>query len=140
MNGSKILTIILLGSGILGTCVGAGLLLVPEMFHASSGIEIGGNVSLLSETRAPGGALLAIGALITAGAFVRHLRFTATVLATVVYLSYGLGRVLSMLVDGLPSSILVQAAILELVIGGVCLAALLRYRPGPTGHHSTAKG
>ncbi len=128
MNNSRLLTTILLVSGIIGACVGAGLLLVPQLFHASSGIDLRGDVSLLSETRAPGGALLAIGVLITAGAFVQTLRFTATVLASAVYLSYGLARVLSMVLDGLPSSILVQAAALELIMGGVCLFALLRYR------------
>jgi len=133
------LTAILLISGLLGTSIGAGLLLVPEMFHASSGIDLGGDVSLLSETRAPGGALLAIGALITTGAFVRSLRFTASVLASVVYLSYGLARVLSMVVDGLPSSVLVQAAALELVIGGVCLFALFRYRSSATLRPPAAK-
>lgn len=122
------LTAILLVSGLIGVAVGAALLLAPRAFQASSGIELGDDVSLLSEVRAPGGALLATGGLVIAGAFVRSLRFTATVVATVLYLSYALARLLSMAVDGLPSSVLVQAAALELVMGVACLFALIRYR------------
>jgi hypothetical protein len=48
--------------------------------------------------------------------------------ASVVYLSYGLSRLLSMAMDGLPHSGLVSAAGIELGIGAACLLALLRAR------------
>jgi len=128
MQNSKVLMTILLVSGLIAAGVGGAILFVPATFYALSGIELGGNISLLNEVRAPGGALLACGVLIVLGAFVSRLTFTSAVLSTLLFLSYGLARVLSMAVDGMPDIGLVQATGLELVIGLACVFALRRYR------------
>ena len=128
MKNSMVLKAILLISGLIAAGVGGVILLMPAAFYAGYGIDLGGNVSLLNEIRAPGGAMLAAGILVMAGAFVARLTFTATVLATVLYLAYGLSRVLSIAIDGLPVEDLVFATVLELVVGAVCLVALVRYR------------
>jgi len=128
VENSKLLKSILFVAGSIGIGIGTALLLVPVSLHSTSGIDLGGNISLLSETRAPGGALLAIGTLILLGAFVPRLTFTSAVVATVTYLAYGLSRVLSMAVDGRPADVLVQAAVAEIAIGLVCLAALIKFR------------
>ena len=82
----------------------------------------------MNEIRASGGALLATGILILSGAFVASLTFTSVVLACLLYLSYGLSRMLSFTIDGMPSESLVQAAALEIVIGVVCVYVFVRYR------------
>lgn len=125
MKNSKVLRMVLLISGLIATGI---ILFLPAAFHATNGIDLGGNSSLLSEVRAPGGALMASGILIMSGAFVAKLTFTFAVVSTLLYFSYGLSRILSMAVDGLPAERLVQAAVLELVIGLVCIYAFITSR------------
>jgi hypothetical protein len=128
MKNSKVLKTILIISGLIASGFGAAILFTPVAFYASYGIELGGNFSLLNEIRAPGGALMASGILIISGAFVDKLSFTAAVASTLLYLSYGLSRVMSIAVDGMPVEGLVQAAILEIAIGLACVFALIKYR------------
>ncbi len=128
MKDSKVLKAILLISGLMLTVFGAGILLMPVEMAALNGIELGGQISLLSETRSPGGSLLASGILVMSGAFVARLTFTAIVVSALIYLSYGLSRILSMAIDGMPAEGLVQVAVLEIVTGLVCVFALVKYR------------
>ena len=127
MKNSKVLKSILLISGLIASAIGATILFSPGAFYASYDIVLGGNVSLLNEIRASGGALLASGLLIMSGAFVDKLTFTAAVVSTLLYLSYGLSRVMSIAIDGVPVEGLLQAAVLEIVIGLACIFALIQY-------------
>lgn len=128
MKNSKVLKTILFISGLIATGVGGAILFMPAVFYATYGIELGGGNSLLNEIRAPGGALLASGIFIMLGAFVAKLTFTSAVVSTLLYLPYGLSRVLSMAIDGMPAEGLVQAAVLEIVIGLVGVFVLAKYR------------
>ena len=110
------------------TGFGAAILFMPVAMAALNGIELGGQISLLNETRAPGGALLASGILVMSGAFLAKLTFTSAVVSALVYLSYGLSRILSIAIDGMPAEGLVQVAVLEIVTGLVCVFALVKYR------------
>ncbi len=116
---------LLVVSGALVGGIGVAMLLTPISFHASSGIALGDNVSLMNEMRAMGGGLIGAGAIAIAGGFVARLRFTAILLVGVLNLSYGGARLVSMSLDGLPAPTLLTATGLELVIGLVCLAALV---------------
>ena len=127
MKNSKVLKVILFISGLIAISIGATILTMPVDFYAASGINLNGDVSLLNEVRASGGALLACGLLITLGAFVDRLTFTSAVISTLLYLSYGLSRLMSMLIDGMPGDALIQAVILELVIGLVCVVAFVKF-------------
>jgi hypothetical protein len=62
----------------------------------------------------------------TGSIFQRRLADTATSLAALIYLSYAFTRGLSMAVDGIPASGLVQAAVLEAVIGLACLVVVIQ--------------
>lgn len=128
MKDSKVLKTILVVAGLIVVGFGAAVLFTPIAFYATNGIALGDNVSVLNEIRAAGGFLMASGLVIISGAIWRKLAFTATVLATVLYLAYGLSRLLSLIVDGLPAQGLQQAMYLEFVIGVICLLALIRYR------------
>ena len=128
MNNSKVLKTILIISGLVIIIIGAAILFVPATFFATNGIMLGNDSSLLSEIRAPGGALLASGIFILAGAFVPRLTLTAVLLSALLYLSYGFSRILSMVVDGIPSEGILIAAVVELGIGLACLFALVKYR------------
>jgi len=128
MKNPKVLKAILVVAGLVASVIGSLIVTMPETFYATNGIELAGNVSLLNELRAAGAALLATGLLIIAGALVSRMTFTSTLVAALLYLSYGLSRILSMAIDGLPAEGLLQAAALEVVIGLVCVFALARYR------------
>ena len=131
MYDSRVLRTILLLSGLVAIAIGGAILLAPEAFYAPNGVAVGGSISSLNEMRAPGGALLASGVLIMLGGFVPSLTFTSIVVSTVLYLSYGLARVLSMAIDGLPSAGIVAAAVVELLLGLAGAFALQRYRTSP---------
>ena len=128
MTNSKVLKAILFISGLIAIGIGATILLTPVSFYAASGISLNGNVSLLNEVRASGGALLACGILIMLGAFISKLTFTAIVMSTLLYLSYGFSRFLIMSVDGMPVEALIQAVILEFGIGLICVVAFMKFR------------
>lgn len=128
MQRTKVLQSILLLAGLIGFGIGASIVFAPVAFHTQDGIDLAGNTSLLSEVRAPGAALMVCSLCIALGAFITELTFTSTLLGTLLYLSYGLSRLLSIALDGLPHPILVQAAVAELVIGALCMFALVKYR------------
>ena len=128
MKNSKLLNGLLLISGLIAVGIGGAILFIPAIFYGTYGVELGGSASLINEIRAPGGALLVTGLLILTGVFVAEFTFASTVIATAAYLSYGLSRLFSMSIDGMPDAGLIGAAGFELVIGVAALFALLRYR------------
>ena len=117
---------LLLVAGAVAVLVGAALLLAPVGFSDGYGIVLSDDPSALSERRAPGAALLAIGGLLLAGAFTPRLRFAALLVGALAYLAYGLARVLSLVVDGRPADGLLVAGAVELALGVALLGALLR--------------
>lgn len=128
MKNSNVIKTILIFSGLISSGIGGAILINPVAFYATYDIELAGNISLFNEIRAPGGALLTSGVLIMLGAFVDKLTFTSVVVASLLYLSYGLSRILSIAIDGMPAEGLVQAAVLEIIIGLVCVFVLVKYR------------
>ena len=128
MKSSKVLKVILFISGLIAIGVGGSILFMPSTFYAASGINLNGEVNLLNEIRASGGMIFAFGILIMTGAFVARLTYTATVISMLLYLTYALSRIFSMSIDGIPVDTLVQALVLEIVIGILSIFAYLKYR------------
>ena len=125
-------------AGLLLLIIGGAILLVPHAFHGSNGIILGDNPNLLSEIRAPGGLLAASGIMILVGAFRVRLRASAVQLTTLVYGSFGLTRLVSMALDGTPSSSIVGATSLELMVALVGLVILRRAHMQRTASRSFA--
>ncbi len=121
---------VLLIAGSLLILIAAFITTSPVAFYAANEIELGANASLLNELKAPAGFLLAAGAFMVSAIFVRGLATTAMLLGAMIYLSYAAARFVSIGIDGLPATGLVQAAVLETVIGLACLV-LLPKRRGP---------
>jgi hypothetical protein len=128
MHGSGVIKANLLVSGTILLAIGCALLVMPATMHAANGVDLGKNPSLLSEVRAPGGALFALGILVFAGVFVSGLRYPAMMIAAIVYLAYGLSRLLSMAIDGMPAPGIVIAAGIEIMIGAINVVLLTRLR------------
>ena len=113
-------------SGLLLLAIGGGILLAPQAFHASNGIVLDSDATLMSEIRAPGGLLLASALFILVGAWRPSQRSSAVALSVLVYGSYGIARVVGMALDGMPSSGIVVAAAIELVVAGLGIGILWR--------------
>lgn len=116
-------------AGVIAAGVGFGVLFVPHGFHATAGIMLGDDANLLNEMRAPGGMVLVSGLFMLAAALRASLAGVGLLLASVLYLSFGLSRGVSVVLDGVPGGAMVQILVLELVIGAACAALLLVQRP-----------
>jgi len=126
MKHPKVVKVFLILCAIIGIYVGGGLLFFPIQFQAQSHIVIGENISQLSETRAPGAAVFFTSIVILLGVFRARWMETSLLLSALFFLSYGLGRMLSLLMDGMPDQALFAAMIIELLIGLIALILLVR--------------
>jgi len=117
---------LLLASGLLAVGIGAASFVAPHAFYAVYGITLGSDVNLASELKASAAVLFVAGLLITRGAFRAESVSYSLRIATVVFLSYGVSRLLSIAIDGVPSITLVVAAVVEMAVGLACLVRLVR--------------
>ncbi len=125
MSRSKFHSATLFVSGVIAVLIGAAIVLDPAGFHATSGIHLGaGDPALLNEMRAAGGPVLAVGLLALTGLFIRRLQMLALTASAVFYTGYGVARLASLMVDGIPDQAMVWITLLELVIGTVCFVAI----------------
>lgn len=115
-------------AGVILLLVGAATLFQPQAFFATEGVILGSDPNLLSEIRAPGGLLIGCAIAILLGTLRQTITQTPLILAAIVYGSFGLSRLLSMVLDGVPSSSLVGATAVELIVGGLCVGSLLRLK------------
>lgn len=116
---SRIVSGLLALSGVVLLYIGASVLVAPHAFYLSNEIVLGTDPSPLSEVRAPAGLLVLSGLLVGRGAFWRAYAPTSLAVAAAVYGTYGLSRLVGVLVDGWPSTGLVAAMGIELVLGAV---------------------
>ena len=121
--------IILCVAGVLLLLIGAGILFTPHAFFATNGVVLGHEPSLMSEIRAPGGLLFGCAVVMLIGVARTSVTWAALKFGAIVYGSYGAARFFSMAIDGMPSFSLVGAAILEILIGALCIVPLLVSQP-----------
>lgn len=113
-------------SGAAATGIGAAILLGPEGFYAGYGLALEPDPSRMSELRAGGAGLAAMGLLILRGAVaIRHAAASLRI-ALALYLAYAAGRAVSLAADGWPADGMLEALAIELVLGLAAAAALLR--------------
>ncbi|WP_272003178.1 DUF4345 domain-containing protein [Roseovarius sp. ZX-A-9] len=117
-------------SGVTAVGIGGFILAAPQTFYASYGITLGNDASLLSELRAPAAGLAALGLLMLAGILRQAWAGTSFVAALIVFLAFPAGRLVGIVADGIPSSGILGALILELMIAALCLTAV-RHRLWP---------
>lgn len=108
-------------SGAISGAIGAMVLFAPHAFFATNHITLGTDPNLLSEIRAPGGVLVTAGLIMICGALRTQLRQVALITGAGVFGTYGLSRLISLLLDGIPSSSLLSALGIELVVAMIAL-------------------
>ena len=126
MKALKTLGIILLGLPLL--VLGSWRLFDPISFFAFNGLQLAADPGLLSEARATGGVVVGFALVIVSGAFLEHRRSTSLLVATVLFFSFAVGRLIGLGADGSPGDQVMQGLISELIFGSVALAALIRTR------------
>ncbi|MDY8137345.1 DUF4345 domain-containing protein [Aquimarina sp. 2201CG5-10] len=128
MKNSKVLKTYLVISGLLLSFIGGTTLFIPIKMKGSAGIDIAGNISVINDVRAFSTLILAIAILTLLGAFLKKLTYTSSLVSFLLFLSLGIGRVISILIDGMPVGGLVKATALELVLGTIGAILFLTYQ------------
>lgn len=108
-------------AGVVAGFIGASILAAPQAFFAGNGVALSSNPSLMSEIRAPGGLLLIAGVYLLHQAFVARQLRSALQVGAAVFGAYGMGRLLSVVLDGVPSTSLIAATAVELAMAIVLL-------------------
>ena len=125
--------LVLLGlAALTAVAVGAALLLFPVEFRRTYDLGTELSAGALSEVRAPGGALIALGLFMAASCRNAASRVLGLRLAAVTYLGYGLARLLGFGLDGAPTHGLLMASVFELLVGAsaAIFSVLLRAELG----------
>lgn len=108
--------ILLFSAGALLGVIGSALMVSPRAFLEMSHVLVDQDPGLMSELTAPSGVLILTGALMVLAAFKLRLAKLALTVGAVVYGSYGLGRLVSMALHGVPSDSLIAATMVELAL------------------------
>ncbi|ANT62878.1 hypothetical protein AYJ57_20545 (plasmid) [Salipiger sp. CCB-MM3] len=124
------------GATALG--IGLAITFIPQVFYAGYGMEISTHPAALSELRAPGANLAALGVVIAAGALRQDMARFSAQLGTVVFLAFAAGRIVSFLLDGWPGEAIMTALLIEGAIGVLCLFAWRGLEPNPLRHRQAA--
>ena len=119
-------------SGAILSLIGATVMAAPVLFLATSEIIVEHDASLISEVTAPSGLLIMTGALLVFGAIKRHLTRPALVLGAIVYCSYGLSRLASAHLHGMPSQTLITIAYFEMGVAALLAALAIGERHSDT--------
>ena len=128
MRNSKVHNGYLIVAGFILALIGGATLLMPVEMKASSGIDLADNVSVINDVRASSAVLLFSGVLIFLGALTPSLKFTSSLISAVLFIAIGLGRVLSVLLDGIPVEGQLGATGLELVLGTIGTILFITHR------------
>jgi hypothetical protein len=123
MSSTWIEKVALAVSGLTAFGIGAFILTAPHAFYASYDIALGNDTSLLNELRAFSAGLAAFGMLMLAGIWLQAVTLISIASALTVFIAFPAGRIIGLIVDGIPSSNLVAALVFELAVAGLCSVA-----------------
>ncbi|MEL6870260.1 MAG: DUF4345 domain-containing protein [Pseudomonadota bacterium] len=123
----RITNFTLAGAGATLAFIGGALMFTPRAFLRMSDIVVEQDPSLLSELTAPGGVLLIAGTFMVLAVIRPHFTKLALMIGAIVYGSYGIARLASMAMHGVPSQSLITAAAVELAVAVLLLALERRH-------------
>lgn len=112
-------------SGAVLGLIGGALMFAPKAFLEMSHVMVERDPGLMSELAAPSGVLIISGALMMLAAAKFRFADLALLTGAIVYGSYGVGRLVSMALHGVPSDSLIAAMIIELGIAAVLVGLRL---------------
>lgn len=115
----EIIRIIVLSlSAFLLAFVGVARLTNPiQTFLKNSGIALKNDASLLNEMRGISAVMLCAGLIISLGIFIDKLTFNSHLVASLIFLGFAIGRLISLKADGKPSIQITQGNVFEVVFG-----------------------
>ena len=128
MKNSKVLKGILILLGLNLTVLGSWRVIDPITFFEFSGLILSNDIGLLNEARAAGGAVAGFGLLILLGVINQKLSYTSTITAIVLYLGFGVARLISYTLDGNPGEMIMTGMTGEFVFGLIGVFALIKCR------------
>lgn len=118
--------VILALSGLLLFFVGTMRLSNPvKTFAKSSGINLSSEADLLNEVRGLSSVQLFGGITVLLGIIIPALTLTSFTVATLIFVGFAIGRLISIGADGKPNKQLVQGLIFELIFGALNLFCLI---------------
>lgn len=88
-------------------------------------IKLEGAVDLFNEMRGAGAFTILGGLVISLGAFISQFTLTSFAVATVIFIGFAIGRLLSMSLDGRPNKDLIQGTTFEIIFGGLNVVGLI---------------
>ncbi|MGH1388125.1 DUF4345 domain-containing protein [Kordia sp.] len=96
-----------------------------KTYLKNSGIKLEKDASLLNEIRGTSAVMLFAGIITLVGAFTDKLTFTSHFVASLIFIGFAIGRLISLKVDGKPSKQITQGILFELVLGIANIFCLL---------------
>ena len=132
MKESMVFKVILIVLALTLVVFGGWRLVDPIGFLTFSCLELSYDAGLLSEVRGAGGIIMVSGLVVGLGAFLQAWSRTSVLLAVMVFLPLGLGRLMGHALDGSPGAGVIQGMAIELVFGVRALYAFFKHRDGNT--------
>ena len=128
MKKNNLVQVVLFLFAVIAVGIGFSVLFFPVQFEASADIVLEKDSNLLSELRAFGGLIFVGGIVISLGVFKQSLMLLSIGTSTIVYLTIAFSRLVGMVLDNMPSHIIVSATIGEIVIGSISMIILLKMK------------
>lgn len=113
-------------SGLLFLMVGLTRLSNPiKNYEKNSGIKLANDVDLLNEIRGVSAMMLLGAIIILLGIMIPKITLVSTAIATLIFIGFAIGRIISMAVDGKPNKLIIQGLMFELVLGALNVICLI---------------
>ncbi|MEZ5751590.1 MAG: DUF4345 domain-containing protein [Paracoccaceae bacterium] len=126
MTNATLGTVALGGAGAMMLVVGALHLVAPQMMMATPAIDLASTNHLHVIRAAYGGAYLGIAALFLLGLVNRPLRASSLLAVTVLFAGFAVGRLVSIVLDGLPVALYLGVLAFELTFAVLAWVAIRR--------------
>jgi len=118
--------VILSLSGLMLIFVGTMRLTNPiKAYLKNSGIKLENDTDLLNEMKGVSTVMLCSGIIILLGTIVQSLNFTSFVVASLIFIGFAIGRIISMITDGKPNKQIIQGIMFELILGTANIFGLI---------------
>ena len=116
-------------NGLVLTMVGVSTLSLPAAMLANFEVDLPSAMALAHARSIQGGGFVALATLMWLGLLRPNLRMTALRVAAFVMWGFALGRLVGIVVDGATDSSTVFGTVVEVLLGSLAAAALMREGP-----------